>query len=76
MVRGSTLRIFGFSYRGTDPYPLGKLAAERIWLDWQSAAPGRRLALVYVPTILGPRSKWTSQIANHAPGRNHPRAAA
>jgi len=59
----------GFSYSGIDPYPQGKLAAERFWLNWQSAAPGRRLALVYIPTILGPRSKWTGQIANHAPGQ-------
>ena len=60
---------FGFSYSGTDAYSEGKLAAERFWLDWQSAKPGRRLALVYIPTIIGPRSKWTCNIANHAPGK-------
>ncbi len=54
---------------GSDPYPAGKLAAERFWLDWQSAKPGRKLALVYVPTIMGPRSEWTRRIANHAPGK-------
>jgi hypothetical protein len=27
------------------------------------------LALVYVPTIIGPRSRWTCTIANHAPGK-------
>jgi choline dehydrogenase-like flavoprotein len=60
---------FGFRYSGLDPYPEGKLAAERFWLDWQSAKPGRQLALVYIPTIIGPRSKWTCNIANHAPGK-------
>jgi nucleoside-diphosphate-sugar epimerase len=49
----------GFAYGGHDPYPQGKLAAERFWLDWQAAKPGRRLALVYVPNITGPRSRWT-----------------
>lgn len=60
---------FGFSYKGDDPYPKGKLAAERFWLAWQAAKPGRKLALVYIPTITGPRSKWTETIANHAPGK-------
>src|SRR4029078_5075504 len=60
---------FGFAYTGNDPYAEGKLAAERFWLDWQSAKAGRKLALVYVPTIMGPRSEWTSRIANHAPGK-------
>jgi nucleoside-diphosphate-sugar epimerase len=59
----------GFSYSGIDPYPEGKLAAERFWLNWQSAKPGRRLALVYTPTIIGPGSKWTCNIANHALGK-------
>ncbi len=58
----------GFAYGGHDPYPQGKLAAERFWLDWQAAKPGRRLALVYVPNITGPRSRWTESIAKHAPG--------
>jgi hypothetical protein len=58
----------GFIYGGNDPYPLGKIAAERFWLAWQAAKPGRRLALVYVPNITGPRSRWTESIAKHAPG--------
>lgn len=58
----------GFAYGGHDPYPRGKLAAERFWLAWQAAKPGRRLALVYVPNITGPRSRWTESIAKHAPG--------
>jgi hypothetical protein len=30
----SDAQNFGFSYSGHDPYPEGKLAAERFWLDW------------------------------------------
>jgi hypothetical protein len=63
----SDAKNFGFACSQTDPYPRGKRAAERCWLEWQSAKPGRRLALVYVPTIIGPRSQWTRRIAKHAP---------
>jgi nucleoside-diphosphate-sugar epimerase len=65
----STAENFGFTYAGTDSYSVGKLAAERFWLDWQAAKPGRTLALIYVPTIMGPRSQWTRKIANHAPDK-------
>jgi nucleoside-diphosphate-sugar epimerase len=58
---------FGFKVSQSDPYPSGKLAAERFWFGWQTAKPGRRVAFVYIPTIIGPRSKWTNQIAKHAP---------
>jgi nucleoside-diphosphate-sugar epimerase len=58
---------FGFEVSQPDPYPSGKLAAERFWLRWQAAKPGRRVAFVYIPTIIGPRSNWTNRIAKHAP---------
>ena len=57
---------FGFVCSGHDPYAQGKLAAERFWLEWQAARPGRRLTLLYVPTILGRRSAWTRDIASYA----------
>ncbi len=60
---------FGFAYAGHDPYAQGKLAAERFWLEWQAAKPGRRLTLLYVPTILGRRSAWTRDIASYAPDK-------
>ncbi len=66
---GPDLFNFGFIYSGSDPYAQGKLAAERFWLEWQAAKPGRRLTLLYVPTILGRRSAWTRDIASYAPDK-------
>jgi len=58
---------FGFRVTMNDPYPLGKLAAEKFWLEWQSQRSDRRLLLLYVPVILGPHSNWTTEIARFAP---------
>ena len=63
----------GLIYRGlveaqSDAVPARQLQWSDLWLDWQAAKPGRRLALVYVPNITGPRSRWTESIAKHAPG--------
>jgi nucleoside-diphosphate-sugar epimerase len=58
---------FGFRLTMNDPYPQGKLAAEKFWLEWQSQRSDRRLLLVYVPIILGPHSAWTTDVAHFAP---------
>jgi hypothetical protein len=58
---------FGFQLTLNDPYPKGKLKAEEFWLNWQSESPGRKLLLLYIPTILGPHSAWTTSIARFAP---------
>jgi hypothetical protein len=60
---------FGFGVKFCDPYVLGKLAAEEFWIEWQRQRPERRVALLYVPTILGPHSAWTRTIATHCEGR-------
>ena len=57
---------FGFEATSTDPYPQGKLASERFWLDWQRQDPRRRVLLLYIPTIVGEHSAWTQRIARHA----------
>jgi len=58
----------GFISPSPDPYSKGKLAQERFWIDWQQAAPGRKVLFVYIPTICGPQCMWTLQKARHAPG--------
>ncbi|WGS20620.1 GMC family oxidoreductase [Bradyrhizobium sp. ISRA463] len=69
-VPDSAAANFGFerlTYR--DPYILGKLAVEQFWTNWQRERPDRGVAFVYVPTILGPQSAWTREIANYCQGR-------
>lgn len=58
----------GFLASLSDPYSLGKLESEKVWLEWQQAQPGRRLFLLYLPTVLGPNSDWTRAIAGYRPG--------
>jgi GMC oxidoreductase len=61
---------FGFgSGRIRDAYIIGKLAVEEFWINWQRQGTDRRVAFLYVPTILGPNSAWTRNIATHCQGR-------
>lgn len=60
---------FGFECTLQNEYASSKLDTEHLWCEWQKAAPDRVLHLVYVPTVLGPTSDWTSRIARHAPAK-------
>ena len=50
-----------------DPYPQGKLKVEEFWLKWQRGSPDRKLLLLYIPTIVGPHSRWSNATARFAP---------
>jgi hypothetical protein len=57
----------GFETPYLNTYIAGKLAAEEFWTAWQAEDPTRRrVAFVYVPTILGPHSAW-SRISGYRP---------
>jgi hypothetical protein len=62
---------FNYGFRSTmrDPYPQGKLKVEEFWLKWQSGSPDRKLLLLYIPTIVGPHSRWSNAIARFAPNQ-------
>jgi hypothetical protein len=61
---------FGFGdIKFRDSYILGKLAVEEFWIEWQKEDSDRRIAFLYVPTILGPHSAWTRNIATHCQGQ-------
>ncbi len=53
----------GFDVPYMDPYIRGKLDAEEFWTQWQRQAAGRVVTFLYIPTILGPHSEWTRNIA-------------
>lgn len=59
---------FGFDTVFLDSYISGKLAVERFWTNWQAEDSRRRIAFIYIPTILGPNSAWTRNIASYRPG--------
>ena len=60
---------YGFRCTMEDPYPQGKLKVEEFWLQWQSGSPDRKLLLLYIPTIVGPHSRWSNAIARFAPNQ-------
>lgn len=57
----------GFTSTARSNYIVGKLKSEEFWLEWQKELPGRCLQLLYIPTILGPNSAWTQNVARHCP---------
>jgi hypothetical protein len=38
-------------------------------MKWQSGSPDRKLLLLYIPTIVGPHSRWSNEIARFAPNQ-------
>lgn len=60
---------FGFQPVMNDPYPHGKIEVEKFWLDWQCRDAGRKLLLLYIPTVIGPHAFWSNKIARFAPGK-------
>jgi len=62
--------VFNLGFRSTtrNEYIIGKLKSEELWLEWQKAMPARSLQLLYIPTILGPNSMWTQNVAGRCLG--------
>lgn len=50
---------FGFEATMRDPYPRGKIAVEKFWLDLQAHNPQLEVIFVYVPVIIGRDSQWS-----------------